>query len=125
MKAKSTQRTAWHKAGIVLLALIGGFLLSFLGFGLLWSGIPWHFQMLMFFPFLLFTWVISRWNQGAADGCVGIILGAAPLGVLITQFRDNTDSHLLPVLIVVGWIIGIAAGYFLARISVQGMNDYH
>jgi len=118
VKEKPIQQSGWKKAGIVLLALVGGFLLSFLGFGLLWSGIPWHFQLLMFFPFLLLAWAISRWNDGTVDGCISILLGAAPLGILITRFRDNNDSHLMPVLMVVSWLIGVAAGYFLAKISM-------
>lgn len=119
MKEKSIQQTGWKKVSIILLALIGGFFLSFLGFGLLWSGIPWHFQLLMFFPFLLLAWAISRWNQGFVDGCILIVLGAAPLGTLIMRFRDNNDSHLMSVLIVVSWLIGIAAGYFLAKLSAH------
>ena len=123
MKEKSIQQSGWKKTGIALLALAGGFFLSFLGFGLLWSGIPWHFQLLMFFPFLLLTWVISRCNQGAVDGCVCILLGAAPLGILIMQFRDNNDSHLLPVLMVICWLIGVIAGFFLAKISVNSNSE--
>lgn len=119
MKENSLQQSSWKKVGIILLALIGGFFLSFLSFGLLWSGIPWHFQLLMIFPFLLLAWVVSRWNQGAIDGCVYIVLSAAPLGILITQFRDNNDSHLMPILIVVGWLMGITAGYFVAGMSAH------
>lgn len=119
MKKEFMHRSGWKKAGIILLALIGGFLLSFLGFGLLWSGIAWHFQLLMCFPFLLLAWVISHWNRAAVESCASIVLGAAPLGILITQFRDNNDSHLMPVLIVVSWLIGIAAGYFLTKISMH------
>lgn len=119
MKEKSLQQRSWNKMGIIFLALVGGFLLSFLGFGLLWSGISWFLQLLMFFPFLLLAWAISRWNKGLIDGCAGIFLGAAPLGILFTQFRDNNDSHLMPVLMVVSWLIGIGAGYFLAKISLH------
>ncbi len=119
MKEKASKRSDWKKVGIILSALVGGFLLSFIGFGLLWSGISWYFQMLMLFPFLLLTWIVSRWNQGMIDSCICILCGAAPLGTLITQFRDTNDSHLMPILIVLCWLIGIASGYFLAKVSVN------
>ena len=53
MKEVSNHRSHWKTIRIILAALIGGFLLSFLGFGLLCSGIPWHTQLIMILPFLL------------------------------------------------------------------------
>ncbi len=119
MREKASKHSGWKRVCIILFALVGGFLLSFIGFGLLWSGIHWHFQMLMFFPFLLLTWIASRWNQGMIDGCICILCGSAPLGTLIIQFQDTNDSHLMPILIVLCWLIGIVSGYFLAKASVN------
>ena len=123
MKEESGHRSNWKKILVILLALSGGFLLSFIGFGVLWSGIPWHYQLIMFFPFLLLSFAVSRWNKGTVDGCIFILCGAAPLGALITQFRDSNDSHLMPILIVLGWLIGITSGYFLAKISLGSRSE--
>lgn len=117
MKQTSNHRGNWKKVLVIVSALIGGFLLSFIGFGVLWSGISWHYQLIMFLPFLLLSFVLTRWGKGTLDSCIFILCGAAPLGILITQFRDNNDSHLLPILMVSSWLIGIISGYFLAKIS--------
>ena len=119
MNAESNQRNNWKKIPILLLALAGGFLLSFLGFGLLWSGIPWHIQLIMAAPFFLLSYGLYRWDGNAALSCIFILIGAAPLGLLIARFRDTNDSHLLPVLIVVSWLIGIFAGYFWGKLSQE------
>lgn len=117
MKEKSDHRNNWKKVLVGLFALVGGFLLSFVGFGVLWSGISWHYQLIMFFPFLLLSFTVSRWNKGAVGGCIFILAGVAPLGVLIAQFRDSNGSHLMPILVVLTWLIGIIAGYLLAKES--------
>ncbi|PXW89889.1 hypothetical protein C8R34_10346 [Nitrosomonas sp. Nm84] len=123
MKEVSNNRSKGHKLLIGLLALIGGFLLSFVGFGVLWSGISWHYQLIMFLPFLLLSLALTRWGKGAPDSFILILCGAAPLGILITQFRDNNDSHLLPILMVSSWLIGIFSGYFLAKISPDSRSE--
>ncbi len=46
-----------------------------------------------------------------------IFIGAAPLGILISQFRDTNGSHLMPILVVFSWIIGILAGYYWGKLS--------
>lgn len=116
MKEESNHRRHWKKIGVALLAMIGGFLLSFIGFGVLWSGISWHYQMLMFFPFLLLSYAVSRWSARAIDACIFTLCGTAPLGILMTQFRDTNDSHLMPILVVLSWLLGIISGYFLTKI---------
>jgi len=117
MKKESNQRSNWKEMLIILLALVGGFLLSFLGFGLLWSGISWPMQLIMTLPFFLLSYGLYRWSGNATLSCVFITIGAAPLGLLITRFRDTNDSHLLPILIVSGWIIGILAGFYFGKLS--------
>lgn len=107
----------WKNALIALLALLGGFLLSFLGFGLLWSGIPWHFQLIMALPFLLLSYAVFRWSKESIGYCAFILIGAAPLGMLMTQFRDTNGSHLMPVLVVVSWFLGSIAGCYLGKLS--------
>lgn len=123
MKQASNHRGNWNKILVIVSALIGGFLLSFIGFGVLWSGISWHYQLIMFLPFLLLSFVLTRWGKRALDSCFFILCGAAPLGILITQFRDNNDSHLLPILMVSSWLIGIISGYFLAKISPGSQSE--
>ena len=123
MKKESGHRSHWKKILVILLALAGGFLLSFVGFGVLWSGISWHYQLIMFFPFLLLSFAVAHWNKGAVDGCIFILCGAAPLGALITQFRDSNGSHLMPILVVFTWLMGIIAGYFLAKTSSDSRSE--
>ena len=109
----------WKKIQIGFCALIGGFLLSFLGFGILLSGISWIVQTVMFLPFMLFSFVLYRWGNGSLVICACILLSIIPLGTLVTQLRDTNGSHLMPTLLVVTWIIGILAGCFLGKISRQ------
>lgn len=118
MENKSNQPARWKNLLIWISALGGGFLLSFLGFGLLWSGISWHVQMvlaLLFFTAL--SYGLSRWSQGAIVPEILLVTGALPLGLLMMQFRDTSGSHLLPVLVVLSWLLGIAAGYFWGKWS--------
>lgn len=107
----------WKNILIVLFALAGGFLLSFLGFGLLWSGIPWHFQLIMAVPFLLLSYAVFRWSKGNTGFCIFAFIGAAPLGMLMTQLRDTNGSHLMPTLVVVSWLLGLTAGCYLGKLS--------
>ena len=102
----------WKKAFLILLALIGGLVLSFLGFGLLWSGVAWHVQMIMVIPFLLLSYALCRWDKGAVDSCILIASGATPIALLMTQFRDTQGSHLMSVLVTLSWFIGILSGYY-------------
>lgn len=117
MKEKSKLRNYWKHLFIIFCALVSGFLLSFLGFGLLWSGISWYIQLVMVLPFLLLSYAVYRWSKGALGICAFIALGAAPLGVLITRFSDTNDSHLMPVLVVLSWILGMLAGCYLGYLS--------
>lgn len=119
MQEETTRQSYWKEVMMILMVLVSGFLLSFIGFGILWSGIAWHYQMLMFFPFLVLSWIFSRWRKGASDACVSLFLGAAPVGILMTQFRDTNGSHLMPILVVLTWILGILGGYFLGKISLD------
>ncbi|AEJ01105.1 lysophosphatidic acid receptor 2-like protein [Nitrosomonas sp. Is79A3] len=117
MKEESNHRSNWKAMLIILVALIGGFLLSFLGFGLLWSGIAWHVQLIMILPFSLLSYAIFRWSNGIMISCTFIFIGAAPLGILISQFRDTNGSHLMPILVVFSWIMGMLAGYYWGKLS--------
>lgn len=123
MKMKSNHRSNWKEMLTILSALVGGFLLSFLGFGLLWSGIPWHIQLIMILPFFLLSYVLYRWSNNVTMSCIFIFIGAAPLGLLITRFRDTNDSHLLPVLVVSGWIFGILAGFYFRKLTQKSPTD--
>lgn len=111
------QHSGWKKIQIGFCALIGGFLLSFLGFGILLSGISWIVQLLMFLPFMLFSYVIFRWSNGSLVICAVIMLSIVPLGTLMTQLRDTNGSHLMPTLMVASWVIGILAGCFWGKIA--------
>ncbi|PTQ80038.1 lysophosphatidic acid receptor [Nitrosomonas ureae] len=117
MKKEPPTRNFWHSIFIIFCALVSGFLLSFISFGLLWSGISWHIQLIMTLPFLLLSCAVYRWSKGALGSCAFIVVGAAPMGVLISQFRDTNDSHLMPVLVVLSWILGVLAGCYLGYLS--------
>lgn len=92
-----------------ILAVPGGFILSFLGLGVLWAGTPWPYQFLMFFAFLLLALGIRRWGGTALP----MLMGAAPIGALLVQFRDKDNSHLMPVLLVASWVAGTWLGHHL------------
>lgn len=95
-------------------ALLGGFILSFVGLGVLWVGAAWPYQMLMFFPFMLLALAIKRFGGKVAF----VFIGAFPLASMLVQFRDKDDSHLMPILIVLAWVAGILLGhYFGGRLS--------
>lgn len=98
----------------MIAALAGGFLLSFVAFGVLWIGTPWHLQVLMAVPFLLLALAIAWTGEPGNTTGLMVAYGAAPLGALIMMFRDKNDSHLMPILVVLGWLAGILAGHFLA-----------
>ena len=98
----------------MLIAIAGGFALSFVGFGILWAGAPWHFQALMFFPFAALAFATSCFSSAPNRHFLSVILGAAPLGTLLLMFRDKSGSHLMPVLIATSWLAGCLAGYGLA-----------
>lgn len=116
LEQQANSRNGWKILLIIFCALVGGFLLSFMGFGILWSGIPWIIQIFMFLPFMLLSYAVFRWSNGSLSICVFILFGAAPLGVLMTQFRDTNGSHLMPTLMVLSWIIGILAGCYLGKL---------
>jgi hypothetical protein len=123
MKMESNHRSNWKEMLTILIALAGGFLLSFLGFGLLWSGISWPIQLIMILPFFLLSYGLFRWSNNATLSCAFVFIGAAPLGLLITRFRDTNDSHLLPILIVCGWALGILASFYFAKLSQKSSAD--
>lgn len=95
------RREFWTIAGVV-----AGFLLSFAALGMLWVGTPWAYQFLMFVPFFLIAAVLRRFGGTAYPVLVGIV----PISTLFVQFRDASNSHLYPVLIVGTWCIAILLG---------------
>lgn len=102
----------WKQPLVLGVALVGGFALSFVGFGILWAGTPWPYQFLMAFPFLLLSFGIACFKS---HGPWLILAGAAPVGALLVQFRDKGDSHLMPILLVGSWVIGTLIGSYLGR----------
>lgn len=90
---------------------VAGFALSFISFGVLWIGTPWAAQFLMCIPFFMAAYAITRLQ---ADGRL-VLLGAAPIALLVAQFRDKEGSHALPVLLVCAWAISILLGWRFAR----------
>lgn len=100
-----------NKTGFfTLLAVVAGFLLSFLGFGLLWIGLNPYIQECFSLAFFLLSFSLARFVKDADFAPYAPLIGIAPLGSLILQFRDKNDSHLVPILLVAGWVIGIIAG---------------
>lgn len=104
-------KTGLHMPSVIS-ALAGGLILSFIGFGLLWAGASWPYQFGMLVPFLVLAFFLARRSLVAA---YGVLAGAAPIAIIIVQFRDNDNSHLMPVLVVAGWIAGTLLGHFLGR----------
>lgn len=94
------------------MGVVGGFAFSFAGVGLLWIGLPWAYQALMFLPFLLLAFALAK--AGGASIPISIVYGALPLAMVMLMFRDRNDSHLMPVLVVACWLAGILGGRALA-----------
>lgn len=122
-ESTNSRPRGWQKAALILSALIGGLVLSFLGFGLLWSGIAWHVQMIMVIPFLMLSYALCRWDKGTVDSCILIASGAAPIALLMTQFRDTQGSHLMSVLVTLSWFIGIISGYYCNKIYPESSKS--
>ena len=97
-----------------IVAVAGGFALSFVGLGVLWIGTPWQYQALMFIPFFLLAFAVTRTGVAAKNEFLLVMGGAAPIAGLISLFRDKNDSHLMPMLMVTAWAAGVLAGHFLA-----------
>jgi len=93
-----------------------GFVLSFIAFGVLWIGTPWPAQFLMCIPFFIAAYVITRLK---GDGRF-VLVGAAPIALLMVQFRDKDDSHAASILLVCAWVAAIWLGWYLAH--RQNMN---
>lgn len=98
-------QTGWNVGG-----LVAGFGLSFLAFGLLWIGVPWKYQLLMFFPFLVLAFVIRRFGTSSYT----MLLGMLPIAAILVQFRDKDDSHVMPIALVCAWAVAILLGNYLA-----------
>lgn len=103
-------RSAW----LALAAVAAGFVLSFLAMGAFWIAMAWPVQALAVLPFGGVAWVLARWSGNPPRAALLILVGAAPLGLLFTLFRDREGSHLMPVLMVVLWALGTVAGASLA-----------
>lgn len=100
---------------LVLLSVIGGFALSFLGLGLLWIGIPFPVQFAHAALFFLLTYTISKTIKNPNSVSVAVIAGATPIASLFVRFRNNEDSHLFPILIVLSWLLGTLLGAVLSK----------
>ena len=107
-----------------IVAVAGGFALSFVGLGVLWIGTPWQYQALMFLPFFFLAFMITRTGAAGDVPSLMILAGAAPIGGLLMLFRDKNDSHLMPMLMVGAWAAGILLGHFLAtRLPGKSTGD--
>jgi hypothetical protein len=90
------------------LAAIASFALSFAGLGVMWIGKPWG-EIVIALLYLALAFGVARW-RGRDSALFSVGLPMLPLGLLIMQFRDNSDSHLLGIAITAGWALGILIG---------------
>lgn len=100
------------------LALALGFGLSVIALGLLWVGTPWPLQALMGLAFAAAAWGLSRGaasrDPGQALGpALALLCGAAPIGLVLVQFRTPDGSHGSSIAVVLAWVAGTAAGAWL------------
>ena len=94
----------------LLLGIVFGFALSFLGYGLMWIGLNPALQGLNAFLFLALAYGVGRATRSYPATCLAVAAGAFPVAALLTQFRDKNDSHLVGILLAGSWIMGIALG---------------
>lgn len=97
------------------IAVIGGLLLSVVGLGLLWAGMPVRYQLLLGLPFLALAFVLGVYGPRRTRAFLFVMAGATPMALLLVQFRDRDDSHLAFVAVVAAWAAGCLAGHLLAR----------
>lgn len=98
----------------LVLGLAGGALLSFLLLGLLWIGQPVYLQALAGISlFCLVGFGVGFGSRRFLAAFLMLMLGAAPLGGVITAFRDPEGSHVKFVGLVLGWIAGALLGAWL------------
>lgn len=100
---------------MLVMCMAAGAGLSFLGVGMMWVGQPWcGVYLSALFAALVFACgrcpgVRSR------DAMLFAGTGALPLGMLLCQFRDANDSHLMSVAFVGGWYAAMLLGAAAAR----------
>lgn len=104
----------WKQTLSMVLALAGGFVLSNVGFGLLWAGAGWPYQFLMALPFLALGLGTARF---VGPWALLALVGALPVGSLMVRFRDSSGSHLMAILIVGSWVVGTGLGVYLGHRS--------
>ncbi len=100
-------------AGTAALSL--GFGLSFVGLGLLWIAMAWVVQAAMALPYAAAAYGLGRWSGDPRRVATLLLVGLAPIGLLLTQFRNAEGSHLAPTLVVAAWVAGVLLGTWLAR----------
>jgi hypothetical protein len=106
-----------------LLPLLGaalGFGFSFLGVGLLWIAVPLYAQAGLGGLFALAGYILARSAKNFSTAAASLAVGASPLALLLVQFRDKENSHLVPILLVAGWYAGLAIGAGLGFKSSRG-----
>lgn len=97
------------------LALALGFGLSFVALGLLWVGTPWPLQALLGLAFAAAAWVLCRAGSGRTlEPALALVAGAAPIGLVLVQFRTPDGSHASSIAVVLAWVAGTAAGAWAA-----------
>lgn len=94
-----------------LIGIIIGFALSFLSFGILWSGIN---QWAQAAPPLLFFIAGYFLAKKSVNALLHLYIGAAPLAGILVMFRDKEGSHALGIAIVLSWAIAAALGVKLS-----------
>jgi len=93
--------------------IVGSLALSwFLGIGFLWIGKP-EGEVLVSVLFMFLAYSVSHW-RGSRMALLATLAPAAPLALLLVQFRDPNDSHLMSIAIVMGWLAGAVIGAFAA-----------
>jgi hypothetical protein len=96
---------------MVILNLISGALLSFLSLGIIWTGVNQWIQAIVTVTFFILSYFTFKPSK---TPMYSILIGAGPLGSLLTQFRDKNDSHLLGITIAGSWVLATLLGGWLA-----------
>jgi hypothetical protein len=89
-----------------------GFGLTILAFGFLWIG-QLRGMWFVYAGFAFSAYVLSQ-IAGRMTPLMSMSAGAVPLSLLMVQFRDANDSHLMSILTVVGWYAAIVLGALAA-----------
>ncbi|MBY0515387.1 MAG: hypothetical protein K2P81_00660 [Bacteriovoracaceae bacterium] len=95
-----------------MILVFTGALLSFLNLGILWTGVNQWIQSTVALAFFLVSYYVTKNKKSQS---FYMLLGSAPLYLLLVQFRDKNGSHLLGITIIASSTLALLLGKWLGH----------